>query len=94
MYPRGCILRVIGKGLKCNFPRTGDSTRLRGPRERGKFTARVVLGSLGKAMTALSEVEISELPSGGKDSKTGPGCSAGATMRLIGPGGQRKEYGS
>ena len=94
MYPRGCILRVIGKGLNCNFPRTGDSTRLRGPREWGKFTARVVLGSLGKAMTALSEVEISELPSGGKDSTTGPCCGAGAAMRLIGPGGQRKEYGS
>lgn len=49
------------------------------PREWGKFTARVVLRSLGKAMTTLSEVGISELPSAGKDSARGLGCSASNT---------------
>ena len=35
--PRGCILRVIGKGLKCKFLRTGDSTPLWGPQGTGQI---------------------------------------------------------
>ena len=64
------------RGLNVSFSGPEIQHLCEDPREWGKFTARVVLGSLGKARTALSEVKMSVLRSAGKDSTPGPGCGA------------------